>query len=647
MAEGSPPTTRSKFEHEVLHALLETLELGNIGLSIVAVDVDPPEYIFVNFGSAALLGYTLDEFVKIPIWELFPADDHADMRSRQRARLAEPAGTNRMEVHLKHKNGTKVPVEVTTSRIDFAGRPANVSFAHDASSRMEALRALEASEARFRQLVESAPDGVVILRGERLSYVNSEAARMLGFERAEDAIGARFDELVTRREAPLFEGPLPADDQGGRGLGKSAEYRSRRPDGQEIILELSSLSIEFEGTPATLAFARDITERKAMHEKMVQADRLAAVGTLAAGIAHEINNPLAYVLLGLQYMERELPKVAKEPSRIGEMLARLAEIKSGAVRVGGIVSGLKMFARADESERGPVDLRVVVDAAIKIADNEIRHRARLVRTYETQALVHGNSARLEQVFLNLLVNAAHAVSERESSRAEIHVRLRLPSEGRVVAEVTDNGTGIAEDILPRVFDPFFTTKPIGIGTGLGLPICRSIVEGFGGKIDVASQVGRGTTVRIELPVFTEDAATVDEIPDRESSFPPPGRGRILVVDDEPLVAGLLSRMLASDHEVCVATSAGEALALIEENVFDAIVCDVMMPGTTGMDLYTIVRAKSPPLAERIVFVTGGAFVPRVAEFLSSVNNPKLDKPVDLRALTKALGEIRRRIYASL
>ncbi|HEX4335705.1 MAG TPA: PAS domain S-box protein [Polyangiaceae bacterium] len=643
MPEGSTPTQRSRFEHEVLHALLETLERGNVGLSIVALDVDPPEYVFISSAGPALLGYTVEEFVKIPAWDLFPEEELPRLRARHIERMKDPTGTHHIEMYVKHRDGTKIPLEVTTSRITFAGRPANVSFTHDASSKIAALRALEASETRFRQLVESAPDGVVILRDTTLSYVNSAAAAMLGFDRPEEAIGRHIDELLAPADAVRAASRLSELQRTGQRSAESSEYRSRRRDGREIVVEISSMPIEFEGAPATLAFARDITERKAMHEKMVQADRLAAVGTLAAGIAHEINNPLAYVLLGLQYLERELPKVANAPHRIAEMLARLGEIRSGAERVGGIVSGLKMFARADEAERGPVDLQAVIEAAIKISDNEIRHRSRLIRTYETNALVDGNAARLEQVFLNLLVNAAHAVSDREPAQAEIRVRLRLASAGRVVAEVSDNGMGIEAGILPRIFDPFFTTKPIGIGTGLGLPICKSIVEGFGGTIGVESSVGHGTTIRIDLPVFPDDPGALAEgVHETESSFPPPDRGRVLVVDDEPLVAALLSRMLATEHEVSVATSATEALSLLEENLFDAIVCDVMMPGMTGMDLYTVIKEKSPGLAGRMVFVTGGAFVPRVAEFLTSIENPKLDKPLDLKALLKAIRDIRTR-----
>jgi PAS domain S-box-containing protein len=640
-------TVRGGLEQDVLGAILETLDLGRVGISIVAVDVDPPEYLFLSAGAAQILGYTVEEMTRIPIWDLFATEHQSELQERQKRRLTQPTGSIRFNLHLKHRNGTTVPVEVTSSRVVVGGRQANVSFTRDVSSQAAALRALEASEARFRTLVESAPDGVVILRGLALSYLNSAAAAMLGFSRPEDAVGHTLTALLSRTDAARAESRISRLQRTQQRLPQPAEYRSRHADGREIIVEISSMPIEFEGAPATLAFARDITERKAMHEKMVQADRLAAVGTLAAGIAHEINNPLAYVLLGLQYLERELPKVIANPSRMGDMLARLSEVRTGAERVAGIVSGLKMFSRADEAERGPVDLQPVIEAAIKIAENEIRHRARLVRTYETNALVHGNAARLEQVFLNLLVNAAHAVSDRGANGSEIRVHLRLSSPDQVVAEVTDNGVGVERDVLPRVFDPFFTTKPVGVGTGLGLPICRTIVEGFGGRIVLESEAGRGTTVRVTLPVFAEPneraAAKVKAAP---SSIPPLGRGKVLVVDDEPLVATLLSRMLVPEHDVTVATSAAEALERLDETRFDAIVCDVMMPGMTGMDLYAVIREKSPSLAARMVFVTGGAFVPKIADFLSSIDNPKLGKPLDLKALLRAIFDVRTQLGGS-
>jgi CheY-like chemotaxis protein/anti-sigma regulatory factor (Ser/Thr protein kinase) len=344
----------------------------------------------------------------------------------------------------------------------------------------------------------------------------------------------------------------------------------------------------------------------------------------------------------MQYLEREIPRLAREPERYEDVMSRLREVRGGAERVGNIVRDLKMFARADEIARGPVDLRQVVEAALKIADNEIRHRATLVRDYADAPPVDGNAARLEQVFLNLLVNAAHAVSDRDPLKSEIRIKLCTDSDGGVVAEVKDNGAGIAKELLHRVFDPFFTTKPVGVGTGLGLPICRSIVETFGGRIELESDAGVGTAVRVFLPSYTRATMPLEPLPDRRSSHPPLHRTRILVVDDEPLVASLLCRMLENDHDVTVASSGPEALRHLADKAFDAVVCDVMMPGMTGMDLYNVIRERDEPLSHRLVFMTGGAFVPKVADFLATVDCPTVEKPFRLDRLKSALREVSAR-----
>ncbi|HVU02206.1 MAG TPA: PAS domain S-box protein [Polyangiaceae bacterium] len=637
------PAKDGKFSPEAAGVLLEaiasTADAGGIGLVATRVG-DPPEVLFANTGLGRLLGYELDELLGIRVWDHFDTATRVTLKEmRRRADEGAPLEA-RFEIQALHKNGSRVPLEVVSHRAIVDGQPTSVTFLYDITTRKRAAEALAASEARFRTVVESAPDGVAILRGPTVVYLNGTAAEMLGYDRPGDGVGKPIADMLHPEDAPRAAARIGELFRTGVRHADPAEYRSRRIDGREITVEISSIPIEYEGGPAVLAFARDITERKAMQEKMVQADRLAAVGTLAAGIAHEINNPLAYVLLGLQYLERELPRAAKDPVRLEEALARLREVRGGAERVGSIVRDLKTFARADEVARGPVDLRAALEAALKIADNEVRHRAALVRDYEDGLpAVDANAARLEQVFLNLLVNAAHAVSDRDPATNELRVVLRRGGPGRVIAEVTDNGTGIAPEILARVFDPFFTTKPIGVGTGLGLPICRSIVEGFGGTMTLESTPGVGTTVRIDLPTHAREAATETREPTRRSSRPPKTRGRILVVDDEPLVAQLLHRMLQSAHDVSIATSGAEALAAIERTTFDAIVCDVMMPGITGMDLYATLSVRNEETAKRMVFMTGGAFVPRVAEFLASVPNPKLEKPFELGALSLALQRV--------
>jgi signal transduction histidine kinase len=242
--------------------------------------------------------------------------------------------------------------------------------------------------------------------------------------------------------------------------------------------------------------------------KVAQTERLAALGTLAAGLAHEINNPLTYVLLQLAQALRVLPTLANDDSR-----ARVAQVETlvrgsleGAERIRGIMAGVRAFSRSDDISVKLVDVRVPLDAALKLVMNEIRHRARLVKTYADPPLVLANEGRLGQVFLNLITNAVQAIAEGDAQAHEIRVSATSDEAGDLVIELSDTGEGIPAHLLGRIFEPYFSTKPVGQGTGLGLSISHSIVSSFGGKITVASEVGRGTTFRVVLPAAREDTA---------------------------------------------------------------------------------------------------------------------------------------------
>jgi nitrogen-specific signal transduction histidine kinase/CheY-like chemotaxis protein len=403
-------------------------------------------------------------------------------------------------------------------------------------------------------------------------------------------------------------------------------------------VEIVALSTEWDSQPAALAIGRDLGERRELQAQLVQADRLAAVGTLAAGVAHEINNPLAYVLLNLEYMLRELPKLAGDAERLPRLVERLAEARHGAERVSSIVRDLRAFSREDRDERAPVDLRLVLTSAAKVAEPEIRARGRLLEKYEHVPPIHANGARLEQVFLNLLINAAQALPPSGGGE----VRASLYRRGtRVVVEIADTGAGIPAELLDRVFDPFFSTKPIGAGTGLGLPICHSIVTSLGGEISVQSEVGKGSTFHVSLPLV--DAAEKLTTP---APISPPvatsDRARVLVIDDELPVASMLSRVLAEQHDVRLATCARDALALLEEQDFDVVLCDLLMPGMSGMDLYRELALLRPGAERRMVFMTGGAFTPRAAEFLARVDNPRIEKPFDLSRMRRIVRELTER-----
>jgi signal transduction histidine kinase len=249
-------------------------------------------------------------------------------------------------------------------------------------------------------------------------------------------------------------------------------------------------------------------ERRLEPAKLAQTERLAALGTLAAGLAHEINNPLTYVLLQLAQATRLLAALANDENRarLGQIEGLVRGSLEGAERIRGIMTGIRAFSRSDDISMRPVDVRVPLDAALKLVMNEIRHRARLVKNYTDPPLVMANEGRLGQVFLNLITNAIQAISEGDAQAHEIRVSAASDDAGDLVVELSDTGEGIPPHLLGRIFEPYFSTKPVGQGTGLGLSISHSIITSFDGKITVVSEVGRGTTFRIVLPAFRPEDA---------------------------------------------------------------------------------------------------------------------------------------------
>ncbi|WP_044189855.1 two-component regulator propeller domain-containing protein [Hyalangium minutum] len=394
---------------------------------------------------------------------------------------------------------------------------------------------------------------------------------------------------------------------------------------------------------------------RATQVQLVQAGKMAAVGTLAAGVGHEINNPLSYIVSNLEHSCEETETLAQlaessEPlrERLRDMHQVLREALMGADRVRRIVRDLKTFSRQDDDARGPVDLRAVMDSAAKMAAGELRPRAQLTREYAAEVPpVEGNEARLSQVFLNLIINAAQALPEGRPEQHEVRLVLKHGAQGEVVAEVRDTGCGIPPEVLGRIFDPFFTTKPVGVGTGLGLALCHAFVTSMGGRIEVESQVGKGTVFRVALP---RSSSQLDRV---QRSAPVQAgtveRGQVLVVDDDPLVSAALRRTLAKDHEVEVVVSARRALEMLcsPKAHYDVILCDLMMPEMTGMELYAQLVRAAPEQARRMVFITGGAYTPAAKEFLEQVSNPRVEKPFDPERLRELIREGVKRAHAGL
>jgi two-component system cell cycle sensor histidine kinase/response regulator CckA len=394
------------------------------------------------------------------------------------------------------------------------------------------------------------------------------------------------------------------------------------------------------------AIRRIIENRRLMH-----LDRMASLGTLAAGIAHEINNPLTYVIANLQLLEEEMPRLlrdyvgsAEQPAnplpssvqRFGELSARLHDALEGAERIRGIVLHVKTFSRAGDEHRTYVDVRSILDSSIKVVFSEIRQRARLIKEYGHTPLVLANPGQLGQVFLNLLLNAAHAIEGEDPQRNTIRVTTRTSNNGQVVVEISDTGRGIPPEVQPRIFDPFFTTKPVGVGSGLGLSICYGIISSLRGTISVDSEIGRGTTLRIQLPA--SESGTISTL--RMAGEAPKPRGKILIVDDEPRLARAVKDMIGPDYDTQIVATGTEALQLLAgdaaDQTFDVILCDLHMPEMSGMDLHAKLETLKPHVAEQMVFMTGGTFSERSREFVSRVTNACIDKPIDLSRLRALL-----------
>ncbi len=481
--------------------------------------------------------------------------------------------------------------------------------------------------------IEHAVEGIARLdEVGRYTAVNTVYGRILG--RAESELLGT--EWAGRAHPDDRAAVLAAREATPPGAKTELDVRAVRKDGSLVVVRMLLVGANSSsGARGHHVFIRDVTEQKQMQERLLLADRMASMGTLAAGVAHEINNPLTCVLANVGLLSEILPAVAAEHDdpRLREASDLLRDVRDGAERVRKIVRDLKMFSRPDDTKSGAVDVRQVIESCINMAWNEIRHRARLVKDYGPTAFVDGNDAQLGQVFLNLLINAAQAIPEGNVERNEIRLVTKIDDQDdrRVVVEIRDTGAGIPASVLPHIFDPFFTTKPVGMGTGLGLSVCHGIVTKLGGALLVESEPGEGTTFRVLLRRVAERPKTERPAPEVVVRAAP--RSRLLVVDDEPMVVNSFRRILAKDYEVVACTSGREALAAIEAGPpFDLILCDVMMPLVTGMDVYEELSRAAPDVAARMVFMTGGTFTPRAKAFLDRVPNPRLDKPIDVKTL---------------
>jgi two-component system cell cycle sensor histidine kinase/response regulator CckA len=541
------------------------------------------------------------------------------------------------------------------------------SLAKRVAENKQAAQAFIASEVRFRTIFDQVTDGMLLADSKTgaLTLANRAMCELLGYS-AEELIRMEIWDVVPEHARPRLREAFEKLMRGEPAI--THDLAVERKDGTSLLADVSGTAITIDDRALFMGSFRDVTEKRALEARVAQADRLASMGMLAAGVAHEINNPLTYVLANVESLAQDLPTLTEatrrccsalrdrvgeaafaalagngaellEPAMLDDVVARANDAYSGTLRIKAVSRGLGTFSRVERVERSEVDLRIAIDSAASLVFNELKYRATLVRNFGEVPAVWASESKLSQVFLNLLINASHAIDEGDVDGNRIEIRTW--AEGNdVFVELKDTGKGIPAEILPHIFEPFFTTKKVGAGSGLGLAICKNIVTELGGDLRVESQVGKGTRVVVRLPVGPAARERPQVARGAEPSRAPSVRGRILVVDDEEGIRSSITRLLGGEHEVITATTGGEGKALLErDRSFDLILCDVMMPQVSGMDLHQWLLTRDPALAKRVVFITGGAFTPRASTYLASVDNPKLEKPFDGPGLQQLVSEL--------
>jgi signal transduction histidine kinase len=371
-----------------------------------------------------------------------------------------------------------------------------------------------------------------------------------------------------------------------------------------------------------LVTSRDITTRRHQERALAISERMVFLGTLAAGLGHEINNPLTYMLANQQSLLEYIDKLSSgKDVDLPTMKALTQEVLQGTERVRDIVKDLRSFSRVEPQLQKPVQLASAIEEALRMLHPQLRHQAK-ISTSLTPMWVRGEHSRIVQVFVNLVINALQALPEELAKNNLVSV-VTLSENDRAIAIVEDNGYGIPQQDLPRIFDPFFTTKPAGQGTGLGLAIVHRIMEEFGGSITVESEPNRGTRMRLSFEQVSPPEQTEPTTPTTVSVE---RKQRVMVIDDDILVAKTVARSLRS-FDVTICNSGQDALNVFSQNgPFDVIVCDLNMPECDGIEVYEAIVQQNSSLKDLFLFMTGGVFTERIQAFLDTIRPPVFEKP---------------------
>ena len=579
-----------------------------------------------NEATCLLSGRSRDELLGRSTLPLVGEEDIDEVKHN--FRLALGGESRRYDAHIVTPSGEVRLVSVTNTPIRHGGAVLGVlGVARDVTEEKARAEALERSEARYERLVESAADAIFTLDGElRFTSVNRALEQATGRDRS-TLLGRPALELCDVRDCPVMEEALRATLAGER---PRVEVRFIGADGEPRPASLITAPILERGVVVgALGIVRDVTDEKRLVEQLLQQEKLAAIGQLVSGVAHELNNPLAGLLAFSQLLMSQ-PETTEERQRAVE------SINHEARRASKIVRNLLTFARRHQPERQATDLNQIVTDTVELRRYALRvARVELVLDLD-QSLPQtwADPFQLQQVVLNLLTNAEQAM-EGWTGERKISFETRQRGE-TLVLDVRDSGPGIDERSLDRLFTPFYTTKAVGKGTGLGLSISDAIVREHAGEITVRSTPGEGATFTVELPRVAPPAVGEGAA---ESSADAARKWRILVADDESSVREALQLFLRSlGHKVDVASSGMEAVSRLESHQYDAILLDLRMPDVSGDVVYRKLVARDPQLASRVIFVTGDAHSGTLGDFVATTGRPYISKPFVLEDVARLISE---------